>query len=539
MRQEEPTLNQTGTHNEQHGAEAIGLSGTGRVFWNLGPAALYERVVARGEARLSDSGALVVATAPHTGLSLDDRYIVRDEAEADDAGQESPGTLSRGQFEALKADLLAHAGGRTLFAQDLHAGTGAADRIGVRVLAEHAWHALFMRNMLRAPDAPELADFVPALTVLCVPGFKADPEKHGVRTPTAIACDLANGLVLIAGTLHAGEIKEAVFGHLAHVLPARGVLPVNGAANVGPEGDVALFLGASGAGKTTLADDPARARRGDGAQGWSTDGLIAFEEGCYAGTLGLAPDATPAIHAAARRFGTVLENVFIDPDTRVPDFGDASLTDNPRAAYSPDDVADGRVEANSGAPKNIFLLAVDGFGVLPPLARLTPAQALYHFLSGYSAPPGDGERPARFSAGFAAAPLSRAPSVHGDLLRDLIAGNETRCWLVNTGWIGGRAGAGQRVPLATTRRLVAAVLGGELEAAKFRTDQYFGFAVPVAVDGVDSRLLDPARAWPTRIDHAMAARRLVGLFTANFARFETAVDDEVRRAQPGMAIAAE
>lgn len=541
---EEPTLNQTGTRNEDHGVETIGLDGTGRVFWNLGEAALCERSIARGEARLSNTGALVATTAPHTGRSPDDRYIVREEATEESIWWDNANALSRESFETLKADFLAHAGGRTLFAQDLHAGADPAHRIGVRVLTEHAWHALFIRNMLRRPDTADLAGFLPRLTVLCVPGFRADPERHGVRSPTVIACDFTNGLVLIGGTLYAGEMKKSVFSYLNYVLPERGVLPMHCSANVGAEGDAALFFGLSGTGKTTLSADPARALIGDDEHGWSAEGIFNFEGGCYAKTIRLSAEAEPAIYAASQRFGTVLENVVLDNDSRVPDFNDASLAENARAAYPLGFIANAREDGRGGTPKNVVMLTCDAFGVLPPIAKLTPAQAMYHFLSGYTAKvagteAGVSEPKATFSACFGAPFMPRHPSVYGNMLRDLIARNEVHCWLVNTGWIGGRAGVGQRIPLETTRRLLAAALGGELDGVEYRTDANFGFAVPVAVEGVETRLLEPARNWPTRIDYSMAARRLVGMFTSNFARFEKAVDDEVRGAQPGMAIAAE
>ena len=537
-------MNQTGTRNEDHGVEAIGLDGTGRVFWNLGEAALLERAVARAEGRLSDTGALVAATAPPAAPGPDDRYIVRDAASEDGVWWDGVNALERDRFERLKADMLAHAGGRTLFAQDLHAGTGPGRRVNVRVLSEHAWHALFVRNMLFRPEAAELLGFVPELTILCTPGFRAEPETHGVRSSTVVAVDLARGLVLIAGTLHAGEITASLFAWLAHALPDRGLLPLAGAASVGAAGDVAVFLGRPGTGTTALAADPARTLIADGAHIWSADGIGAVAGGSHARTRGLSPDAAPALYAAVRRFGSVMENVALDPDSRAPDFDDAAPAGDARAAFPLSFLAGARAEGNAGAPKHIFLLAGDAFGVLPPIARLTPAQALYHYLSGYGATPegteAGGEMPrATFCAGGAPAVLPRHPSVYGGLLRDLLARHAPSCWLVNTGWIGGRAGIGQRVPLALTRRLVEAALSGALDGAEFRTDPNFGFAVPTGIEGVDPRLLDPARNWPTRIDYSMTARRLVGLFSANFARFEKAVDEEVRAAQPGLAIAAE
>ena len=537
-------MHQSGTRNEQHGIEAVGLEGIGKVFWNLAEAPLYERSIARGETRLTASGALAAETGPHTGRSPADRFIVRDEASEENIWWDNANALSREQFEALKTDFLAHAGTRTLFAQDLDAGADPAHRVGVRVYTEHAWHALFMRNMLRPPAREALAGFVPQLTVLCVPSFRAEPEKHGVRSPTVIACDFTAGLVLIGGTLYAGEMKKAVFSYLNYTLPERGVLPMHCSANADDAGDVALFFGLSGTGKTTLSADASRALIGDDEHGWSAEGIFNIEGGCYAKTIRLSPDAEPAIYAAAQRFGTVLENVVLDTDSRVPDFDDAALAEHARAAYPLAFIEGARTEGRAGMPKTIVMLTCDAFGVMPPIARLTPAQAMYHFLSGYTAKvagteAGLGEPEATFSACFGAPFMPRHPAVYGRLLRERIAAHEVDCWLVNTGWTGGKAGTGRRMPIEVTRALLAAALDGSLRDAETRTDPHFGFAVPTKVEGIDPRLLDPARNWSSRMDYAMTARRLVSMFADNFARFEDAIDDEVRHAQPGMAIAAE
>ena len=537
-------MHQSGTRNDHHGIEAIGLSGIGKVFWNLTEAPLHERSVARGETRLSAFGALAAETGPHTGRSPADRFIVRDEATEETIWWDNANALSREHFETLKTDFLSYAGSRTLFAQDLDAGADPAHRVGVRVYAEHAWHALFIRTMLRRPEREALAGFVPQLTVLCVPSFKADPQKHGVRSPTVIACDFSNGLVLIGGTLYAGEMKKSVFSYLNYVLPEQGVLPMHCSANAGGAGDVALFFGLSGTGKTTLSADPARALIGDDEHGWSEDGVFNVEGGCYAKTIRLSAQAEPAIFAATQRFGTVLENVVLDAESRIPDFDDASLAENARAAYPLGFITGARIDGRGGVPKTIIMLTCDAFGVMPPIARLTSAQAMYHFLSGYTAKvagteAGLGEPQATFSACFGAPFMPRHPAVYGRLLRGLVTRHEVDCWLVNTGWTGGKAGTGQRMPIEVTRRLVSAALDGSLREAETRTDPHFGFAVPTAVDGIEPRLLDPARNWASRMDYAMTARRLVGMFADNFARFEGAVDDEVRHAQPGMAMAAE
>ncbi|QIB34346.1 phosphoenolpyruvate carboxykinase (ATP) [Ancylobacter pratisalsi] len=541
-------MHQTGIRNQEHDATASGLSGTGKVFWNLTQSVLYERAIARGEARLSAFGALAADTAPHTGPSFEDRYIVRDEAGEDTVEDtlswDNANALSRENFDALKADILAHCAGKTLFAQDLDAGADPARRVGVRLFCEHAWQGLFLRNLLRHPDRDALSRYVPQLTIFCAPGFKADPERHGVRSGTVIASDLDRGIVLIAGTLHAGEVIEAISNYLWHILPARGVLPLHCAANVGETDDVALFFGAAGSGKTAVAVDSSRALIGDDQHGWGPDGIFSLEGGCYARTTGLSAEAEPTPFAATRRFGTVLENVALDPDTRMPDLDSAALSDNARAAYPIDFLSNIRKDGCGRAPRSILFLTQDTFGVLPPLARLTPAQAMYHFLSGYAGEvtatdTGAPEPQATFAPCFGAAFLPQPPSVYGTMLGDLIAEHGVECWLVNTGWSGGRAGTGARIPLETTRRLVAAALDGSLTEVETRTDPYFGVAVPTEVEGVDPRLLDPSRTWASRMDYAMTARRLVGMFTDNFTRFETAVDDEVRHAQPRTAIAAE
>ncbi len=536
-------MQETGTHNQGHAANEAGLSGTGKVFWNLNEPALYERAIARGEARLTTSGALVAETGSHTGRSPNDRYIVRDDATENAIWWDNANGMSPEQFQALHEDFLAHAASRTLFAQDLHAGADPAHRIGVRVFTEQAWHSLFIRTMLRRPEREELSQFVPKLTILCLPAFRADPERHGVRSSTVIACDFTEGLILIGGTSYAGEMKKSVFSYLNYLLPANGVMPMHCSANVGQDGDVALFFGLSGTGKTTLSADPARALIGDDEHGWSAEGVFNFEGGCYAKTIRLSRDSEPEIFAATERFGTVLENVVLD-ETRTPDFDDATLAENARAAYPLSFIANAREDGLAGIPKHIIMLTCDAFGVMPPIAKLTPAQAMYHFLSGYTAKvagteKGVSEPQATFSTCFGAPFMPRHPSVYGNLLRDLIAQHGVECWLVNTGWTGGKAGIGQRTPIEVTRRLLTAAMDGSLSEGEFRTDPNFGFAVPTMVEGVDGKLLDPVRAWNSRMEYAMTARKLVGMFTENFARFEQAVDEDVRDAQPRMAIAAE
>ncbi|MBS9476844.1 phosphoenolpyruvate carboxykinase (ATP) [Ancylobacter radicis] len=532
-------MQQSGTRNEQHGLEAIGLDGSGKLFWNLGDAALCERSIARGEARLSAAGALAAETGAHRSPNPADRFILREERTQDSVDWDKANALTRDHFDALKTDFLAYAGARTLFAQDLDAGD-----IPVRVLTEHAWHALVMRNLLGRPDAAAIATFAPRLTVICVPSFKAEPEKHGVRSATVIACDLAEGLVLIGGTALAGEIRGAVHTYLGHALAARGTLALNAAATTGVDGNTALFLGLPGTGKTALADTPERALVADGVLGWSADGIRALEAGCYARAEHVTAAGTPVLFAALSRFGTVLENVPLDAETRQPLIEGETPAESARAAFALPAPATARPEGSGVHPKALFLLSCDTLGVLPPIARLTPAQAIYHFLSGYSATlpgteAGIEEAQIAFAPGFGAPFLSGAPAAASGMLRDLIARQEVTCWLVNSGWIGGKAGTGRRVPVETTRALVGAALDGTLDAGEWRTDPHFGVEVPKAVEGVDARLLDPARSWASRMDYAKTARQLVSHFSRHFARFESLVDDEVRGAQPSLAIAAE
>ncbi|WP_428032624.1 phosphoenolpyruvate carboxykinase (ATP) [Ancylobacter sp.] len=538
-------MTQSGTQNEHTGHEseglpASGLSLTGRVFWNLGAAALCERAVARGEARLSDSGALVVTTAAPSAAPA--HYVVRTsphEDGAEEALRESTVILSRAHFEALKSDLLAHTASRTLFAQDVQVDAGSGLRL--RVLSEQAWHGLFARHLFPAADVQHDAHSVPDVTILCAPGFRIDPEAHGVDATGAIAIDVESGVALVAGIAGSEAIRHALFTFLAHRLPNHGVLPLNGAATADPAGDVALFLGPPGAGKSALAGDATHVQIGDGALGWNRDGIVPLEAGVCARLRDLSHH--PGAEAATRRFGAVLENVPVDTGTRAPDFAPGGSSSQARA------IVPLGADRNPGAPRppaHLFLLVHDALGVLPPIARLSSAQALYHFLSGYSAG-GSAAMPETIVEAAVAAPfapcftpaLPHAPDVYGALLRDLLARHEPSCWLVNTGWIGGRAGTGRRVPLETSRRLVDAAQAGELAAGEWRTDPHFGFSVPAALEGVDPVLLDPVKAWTHRADHAAAARRLTGLFATHFARFETTFGEDVRGAQPGMAMAAE
>jgi phosphoenolpyruvate carboxykinase (ATP) len=536
-------MKEIGIRNPAIGIEACGLTGTGTVRYNLLPADLYEEAIRRGEAKLTADGALVAYTGQHTGRSPKDKFVVRDEGTEDKVWWDNNKPMSPAHFEALHADFVAHARGRELFVQDLVGGADPDEALPTRVVTEYAWHSLFIRNLLIRPERDALASFQPKMTIIDLPTFKADPARHGTRSETVIAIDFARMLVLIGGTAYAGEMKKSVFTALNYLLPAKGVMPMHCSANVSPQGDSAVFFGLSGTGKTTLSADPSRTLLGDDEHGWGPHGIFNFEGGCYAKTIKLSAEAEPEIFATTKRFGTVLENVVLD-EARVPDFNDGGLTENTRCAYPLDFIPNASDTGRAGHPKNIIMLTADAFGVMPPIAKLTPAQAMYHFLSGYTAKVAGTERgvtepEATFSTCFGAPFMPRHPSEYGNLLRDLIARHGVTCWLVNTGWTGGAYGVGKRMPIKATRALLAAALDGSLSGVEFRTDANFGFAVPVAVPGVDQSILDPRSTWADGLAYDRQARRLVAMFIENFAKFDKHVDHAVRGAAPSISVAAE
>jgi phosphoenolpyruvate carboxykinase (ATP) len=497
-------------------------------------AALYEAAIRRGEGVVVAGGALAVKTGTHTGRSPRDKYIVEDDATRGHVWWDANNRMTPDAFDRLASDLMAHTRNIPFFTQDLAIGADARHQVRVRVSTELAWHALFARNLLIRPENTNVA---PELTIIDVPSFKADPVRHGVRSETVIACDFRRGIVLIGGTGYAGEIKKAAFTYMNFRLPALGVMPMHCSANVGKNGDVAIFFGLSGTGKTTLSADPARTLIGDDEHGWSDDGVFNFEGGCYAKTINLSPHAEPAIHAATQRFATVLENVVIDAPSSVPNFEDATLTENGRAAYTLDKIENASEDGLAGHPKNIVLLTADAFGVMPPIAKLSPAEAIYHFLSGYTAKVAGTERgvtepSATFSTCFGAPFMPRHPSEYGKLLETLIERHGAQCWLVNTGWTGGAYGVGKRMPIAATRALLSAALDGSLAQASFHREPAFGFSIPDNVPGVDARLLSPRETWADRAAYDRQAAKLAGMFAENFRRFENDVASEVRGAGP-------
>ncbi|CAA9531904.1 MAG: Phosphoenolpyruvate carboxykinase [ATP] [uncultured Sphingomonadaceae bacterium] len=515
-----------------------GIETAANLHWNLGTAELVEQAVSRGEGVLAKDGPLVVETGRHTGRSAQDKFTVRDAETEDSIWWDNNKAMSPEHFAALKADFLAElAKKETLFVADLFGGSQPEHRVNVRVINELAWHNLFIRTMLVRPDAGELEGFTPEFTIIDLPSFVADPARHGTRSETVIAVNLTEKMILIGGTRYAGEMKKSVFGVLNYLLPATGVMPMHCSANIGPKGDTAVFFGLSGTGKTTLSADPSRTLIGDDEHGWSDTAVFNFEGGCYAKMIRLSEEAEPEIYATTRRFGTVLENVVVDQHTRELDLDDNSLAENSRGAY-PIDFIPNSSEKNLGpVPRNIVMLTADAFGVLPPIAKLTPDQAMYHFLSGYTAKVagteiGVTEPEATFSTCFGAPFMPRHPSVYGNLLKERIARGHVDCWLVNTGWTGGKYGTGKRMPIKATRALLNAALDGSLNDAEFRTDPNFGFQVPVAVPGVEAAILDPRSTWSDKIEYDITAQKLVHLFIDNFAEFADHVDDGVRAAAP-------
>ncbi len=522
-----------------HPLEKQGFAVTAKQHWNLGTSALIEHAVSRGEGKLAKDGPLVVATGKHTGRSASDKYIVRD-AETENSvwwGKTNVG-MTPEHFAALKTDFLAHLCTKeTLFIADLFGGSQPEHRVKVRVINEFAWHNLFIRTLLVRPTTDELDGFVPEYTIIDLPSFRADPARHGCRSETVIAVNFTEKLILIGGTAYAGEMKKSVFGILNYLLPVDGVMPMHCSANIGPDGKTAVFFGLSGTGKTTLSADASRTLIGDDEHGWSDTAVFNFEGGCYAKMINLSPEAEPEIFATTKRFGTVLENVVMDPETRELDFNDNSLAENSRGSYPLDFIPNTSAQNLGPVPSNIVMLTADAYGVLPPIAKLTPDQAMYHFLSGYTARVagteiGVTEPSATFSTCFGAPFMPRHPSVYGNLLKERIAKGGVSCWLVNTGWTGGQYGIGSRMPIKATRALLNAALDGSLNSAEFRKDENFGFMVPVSVPGVDSAILNPRETWADKAAYDATAKKLVRQFIDNFAQFEAHVDEGVREAAP-------
>jgi phosphoenolpyruvate carboxykinase (ATP) len=510
---------------------------TDRVRWNLSTAALYEEAVRRQEGLIAAAGPLSCRTGQHTGRSPNDKFVVRDaatEREIDWGKVNRP--MDPAQFDTLHADLLGSLAGRELFVQDVYAGADPAYRLPVRVITEYAWHSLFCRNLfIDDPQAAE--DASPQFTIVDSPSFKADPPRHGSNSDVVIAVNFGKKLVLIGGTSYAGEMKKSVFSILNYLLPLRGVLSMHCSANVGPAGDVALFFGLSGTGKTTLSSDPDRMLIGDDEHGWSDEGVFNFEGGCYAKTIRLSAEAEPQIYATTRRFGTVLENVVVDPATRELNLDDDRYTENTRAAYPISFVDNAVMSGQAGHPRNVVMLTADAFGVLPPISRLTPEGAMYHFLSGYTAKvagteKGVTEPKATFSTCFGAPFLPLAPSRYARMLGEKIARHNARVWLVNTGWSGGPYGVGKRMKIAYTRAMIRAVLSGALDAVGYDRDPIFNLDVPTSCPAVPPDVLKPRTTWSSPGEYDLQASKLARMFTDNFKTFESGVTPDVLAAGP-------
>jgi len=532
-------MNNHGKYISKIGLAQHNISSDKNIYWNMGAEVLYEHTIKKNLGIVGKGGALVVETGIHTGRSANDKFMVEEESSKDNIWWGKVNVaISEENFDKIHDQILNYLKERDLYVQDLYGGTDPAYRISVRAISPSPWHSLFIRNLLVRPDVADLAGFDPEFTILHAPEMKVDPAVVGANSETVITLNLKKKLVLIAGTSYAGEMKKSVFSILNYLLPEKGIMPMHCSANIGKGGDTAIFFGLSGTGKTTLSADPERTLIGDDEHGWSDTSVFNFEGGCYAKVIRLSQEAEPEIYATTRMFGTVLENVVVDPDTRELDLDDGSKAENTRAAYPITSIPNTTEGGVGGHPKNIIMLTADAFGVMPPIARLTPEQAMYHFLSGYTAKvagteKGLGKEPqAAFSTCFGAPFMPRHPSVYGNLLREKIAKHEVTCWLVNTGWTGGVYGVGHRMPIKYTRALLHGALDGTLNDVEFRTDPNFGFEIPLSCPGVDAAVLDPRGTWDDAAAYDRQAAHLVKLFRENFAEYADHVDDSVKAAGP-------
>ncbi len=529
-----------GAYVAKHGIENHGIMNPGIVYWNLTTSMLYEQIIRRREGAIVHLGPIVVATGDHTGRSPNDKFVVREPTSENVIWWGSVNReISQERFDRLLRRMLAYVQNRDIFVFNGYAGADPDYRLPVRVITEYAWHSLFARNMfIRELDPEGLVNHVPQFTVIDMPGFHAEPEDDGTNSRTFILVDFGKRLVLIGGTEYGGEIKKSIFTAMNYVLPQQGVLAMHCSANFGRDrDDVALFFGLSGTGKTTLSNDVNRTLIGDDEHGWSNKGIFNFEGGCYAKVIRLDPEGEPEIYETTRRFGTILENVVFLSDTRRVDLDDDTHTENTRASYPISHIANADRSGIGGHPKHILFLTADAFGVIPPIARLTPAQAMYHFLSGYTAKVAGTERgvtepKATFSACFGAPFMPLHPGVYANLLGEKIAEHGASVWLLNTGWTGGPYGVGRRMKLAYTRRMVSAILEDELDGADFVEDPVFGLAVPRKVEGVPPEVLRPRDTWASGDDYDAQAAKLAGMFRQNFKQFESGVSADVIDAGP-------
>ncbi len=504
---------------------------------NLTAEALYQHAVHRGEGNIGAGGALVVKTGDHTGRSANDKFIVRDEETSDTVWWDNNKSITSEQFELLHQDMLDYAKDHELFAQDLRGGADNDHHVKVRVFTQYAWHSLFIQHLLIRPPMDQRSG-EPDFTIVDLPNFKANPARHGCQSNTVIAVDFTRRMVLIGGTSYAGEMKKSVFTILNYLLPPKSIMPMHCSVNVGDNNDPAIFFGLSGTGKTTLSADQNRMLIGDDEHGWGPNGLFNFEGGCYAKVIRLSQEAEPEIFATTQKWGSVLENVVMDEQTRQLDLDDATLAENSRAAYPIHYIPNASLDGRTTFPKNIIMLTCDAFGVMPPIAKLTPAQAMYMFLSGYTAKvagteKGLGNEPAAtFSTCFGAPFMPRHPSEYGKLLGELIDKHNVNCWLVNTGWTGGPFGVGERMPIKATRTLLNAALDNILDETQMVTDPIFGFKIPKAVETIEEKMLTPRNSWSSPHEYDAQAQKLAGMFVDNFKIYEDFVDQDVRDAAP-------
>jgi phosphoenolpyruvate carboxykinase (ATP) len=521
------------------GLSAQGLGPKGSIHWNLEAPDLIQNAVRRGEGQIAHMGPFVAVTKPHTGRSPNDKFVVKEsstEKDVDWGKVNQP--ITEAHFETLLADVRGYLNGADeLFVQDLYCGADAAYRLSCRYVTPNAWHANFVRNMFIRPDLAELAQFAPNFAILHAPEFQADPAKHGTRTSTFIVLNLAKRMILIGGTRYAGELKKSMFTVMNYLLPKQGVLSMHCSANIGTDGDTALFFGLSGTGKTTLSADPERGLIGDDEHGWSEHGVFNFEGGCYAKVINLSKENEPDIYATTEMFGTILENVVLEPGTRRVEFADQSITENTRASYPLHYIRNHVPSGRGNHPQHVVFLTADAFGVLPPVAKLTPEQAMYYFLSGYTAKLAGTERgvtepQATFSACFGAVFLVWHPTKYAEMLGELLKKHKSQVWLVNTGWSGGPYGVGSRMKLPYTRAMIRAALSGDLEKEDTVTDPIFGLHMPVHVDGVPNAVLNPRNTWKDSAAYDTQAKKLAAMFQENIKKFGAAVSEAILKAGP-------
>ena len=526
-----------GRKNTAYELDSYGIADPARVYWNLNTPELYEEIARRNEGALSNYGNIIVDTGEHTGRAAKDKAIVRESGSEDkvfwgDVNKD----FSQDKFNAIKERMMAHATGRELFVQDTFVGADPNYRLPIRVINELAWHSLFARTMF-ITNSNETAPHKPEFTIINFPSFQADPQRDGTRSPTFILMDFSQRLVLIGGTSYAGETKKSAFTIMNYLLPQREVMSMHCSANVGAESDVAIFFGLSGTGKTTLSADPERRLIGDDEHGWSDNGVFNFEGGCYAKVIKLSPEAEPDIYRTTQMFGTILENVVYDPITRQINLDDARKTENTRASYPLTSIQNIIPEGRAGHPRNIIMLTADAFGVLPPVARLSPEQAMYHFLSGYTAKvagteKGIKEPEATFSTCFGAPFMVLHPGVYADLLGKKMAKHNAACWLVNTGWSGGPYGVGHRMKISYTRAMIRAILNGSLAQVETKPDPIFGVNIPVSCPEVPNEVLQPRNTWEDKDAYDRQAHDLARRFNDNFKKYEAGVSEAVRAVAP-------